>query len=126
MKLIYMTITGNVRSFVERVGMDSIELNPVNPFIEVDDDYIVIVPSYVGYISADVVDFVEYKGNKDRLIGFVGSGNINFNEDYCFNARELVDIFEKPLIFTFEFSGTDRDIEDFKKEVDNIEVARTK
>jgi protein involved in ribonucleotide reduction len=29
------------------------------------------------------------------------------------------------LIFTFEYSGTDKDVENFKKEVANIEVSWT-
>lgn len=120
-----MTVTGNVRDFVERTGMDSEELNPSNPYIEVDEDYIIVVPSYVGYLNADIVDFIEHKDNKSHLLGFVGSGNRNFGEDFCWNAVQLAEIYSKPLIFKFEVSGTDEDIEDFKKEVYNIEVART-
>ena len=117
-------MTGNVRDFVERTGMDSKELNPANPYFDINEDYIIVVPSYVGYINEDVVDFIEYNNNKEHLIGFVGSGNLNFNEDYCWNAVQLSLTYDKPVIFKFEYSGTNKDIEDFKKEVYNIEVAR--
>jgi protein involved in ribonucleotide reduction len=124
MKLIYMSITGNVRDFVERTEMDSIELNPSIPF-EVNEDYIVVVPSYEGYINDDVSNLIDYKSNREHLVGFVGSGNLNFNQFYCINATQLSEKYDKPLIFKFEYSGTNKDLEDFKKEVYNIEIART-
>lgn len=123
MLLVYMSITGNVRDFVERVGMDSYELNPANPFKEVNEDYIVVVPSYVGLIDDDVIDFIDYKNNLKYLKGFASSGNLNFDDLYCVNAKHLSKIYKKPIIFTFEYSGTDRDIEIFKKEVNRIEVS---
>ena len=119
-------MTGNVRDFVERTGMDSKELNPANPYFDINEDYIIVVPSYVGYINEDVVDFIEYNNNKEHLIGFVGSGNLNFNDLYCVNAKKLSRKYKKPIIFTFEYSGTDRDVENFIKEVEKIEVSRTK
>jgi protein involved in ribonucleotide reduction len=118
-----MSITGNVRDFVERVGMDSYELNPANPFKEVNQDYLIVVPSYVGLIDDDVIDFVDYKDNLKYLKGFASSGNLNFNDLYCVNAKHLSNKYKKPIIFTFEYSGTDRDIQKFKEEVKKIEVS---
>jgi protein involved in ribonucleotide reduction len=126
MLLVYMSLTGNVKNFIERVGMDSYELNPVNPYKEVNEDYIVVVPSYVGYINDDVSDFIEYKDNIKHLVGFASSGNLNFADLYCINGKELSKRYNKPLIFMFEYSGTDKDVEDFKKEVCNIEITRAK
>jgi protein involved in ribonucleotide reduction len=120
-----MTITGNVRDFVERTGMDSQELNPANPYFEVNEDYLVVIPSYEGYITDDVIDFIDYKDNLKHLIGFVGSGNINFDDKFLINAKELSTHYKKPIVFAFEYKGTDKDVEDFKKEVYNIEIART-
>jgi protein involved in ribonucleotide reduction len=124
MLLVYMSMMGNVRDFVERVDMDSYELNPVNPPIEVNEDYIVVIPTYVGYINEDVEEFVEYKDNLKHLVGFASSGNINFDDDYCINGKELSAKYNKPLIFQFEFQGTDEDIIKFRKEVEIIEIAR--
>jgi protein involved in ribonucleotide reduction len=126
MLLVYMTLTGNVDTFVGKTGMDSIELNPTNPLIEVDEDFIIVIPSYVGMITDEVSDFIEYKDNFKHLIGFASSGNLNFGDDlFCVNAKELSAIYEKPIVFMFEYEGTNKDVEDFKKEVEKIEVART-
>jgi protein involved in ribonucleotide reduction len=119
-----MSITGNVRDFVERTGMDSQELSPANPYFEVNEEYLVVVPSYVGYITDDVKDFIDYKDNRNHLVGFVGSGNINFNDLFLVNAKDLSTHYDKPILFAFEYQGTDKDVEDFKKEVYNIEITR--
>jgi protein involved in ribonucleotide reduction len=123
MLLVYMSITGNVREFVDRVGMDSYELNPANPYKEVNEDYIIVIPSYVGLIDDDVIDFIGYKDNLKHLKGFASSGNLNFNDLYCVNAKHLSAKYKKPIIFTFEYSGTDKDVEKFKREVEKIEVS---
>jgi protein involved in ribonucleotide reduction len=116
-----MTVTGNVRNFIERTGLNSVELTPDNPYFEVNEPYIIVVPSYVGHITEDVIDFVEYKNNIEYLMGFAASGNLNFDDLYCVNGKELSKKFDKPLIFTFEYSGTDKDIEKFKEEISKIE-----
>lgn len=124
MKLVYLSLTGNVRKFVSKVGWDSVELNYTNPLTEVNEDYIVIVPSYDDEITEIVSDFIEYKDNMRYLVGFVGSGNKNWDEFYCFNAKDLSLKYSKPFIFDFELDGIDKDIIEFKKEVDKVEIAR--
>lgn len=114
-------MTGNVRNFVERVGVDSIELEYSNPFTEVDQDYIVVCPSYDDTITNVISSFIDHGNNIHFLKGFVGSGNKNFDTGYCFNADELSRKYNKPVIFKFEFSGTEKDIIEFRKEVSNIE-----
>lgn len=123
MLLMYMSITGNVRDFIERVDMKSREIDPVNPFHEVSEEYIVVVPSYENMITEEVSDFIDYQNNREYLQGFASSGNLNFDDLYCVNAKELAGKYNKPLIFTFEYAGTDKDIENFKKEVDKIAVS---
>ncbi len=127
MLLVYMSLMGNVTNFVEKTGMDSVELNPVSALFEIDEDYIIVIPTYVGEINDDVRDLIEYKDNFKHLVGFAASGNIAFGDDlYCINARELSDIYDIPIIFKFEYEGTDKDVEDFKKEVEKIAIARAK
>lgn len=125
MLLVYMTMTGNVLDFVEETGFDTYELNPSKTPIEVNEDYIIVIPTYVGYINDDVSRFVEYGNNLKHLVGFVGSGNLNFGDDlFCINARELSAKYSKPLIMKIEYFGTEEDIIKFRKEVEKIEIAR--
>ncbi|MGD1416506.1 class Ib ribonucleoside-diphosphate reductase assembly flavoprotein NrdI [Bacillus stercoris] len=124
MKIAYLSFTGNVRSFVNRVDMDSVELDMSNPFIKMDEDFIVITPSYSNELINVISEFVDYKDNIDRLVGFVGSGNKNWDISYCFVAKDLATKYNKPFIFDFELSGTENDIREFKKEVESIAIAR--
>ena len=125
MKLVYLSLTGNVRRFVSKVGMDSVELNYSNPLTEIDEDFIVIAPSYDDEITDIFSEFIEYKENINYLIGFVGSGNLNWEDKYCFNAKDLALKYSKPFIFGFELEGTENDIIRFKEEVDKVGITRT-
>lgn len=124
MKLVYLSLTGNVKKFVEMVGMDNKELSFVNHF-ELKEDYILIVPSYDDDITSIFSEFINYGNNLNYLIGFVGSGSRNFADEFCFNAKDLSLIYSKPLIYMFEFSGTEHDIIKFKEEVQKIGITRT-
>jgi protein involved in ribonucleotide reduction len=124
MKLVYISLSGNIADFVSRVEMPSLELDYLNPTVEVDEDYIIISPTYDDMITDSFSEFIEHENNIKHLVGFAGSGNRNFDNSYCFNAKDLSKKYNKPLIFTFEFTGTDLDIINFKKEVANIEITR--
>lgn len=123
MLLVYITLTGNVREFVDKTEFESLEIDPTDPFEEVNEDYIVVVPSYVGEIDDEVSAFIDYKDNVKYLKGFAASGNLNFNDLYCVNGKSLSKKYNKPLMFTFEYSGTDKDVEKFEKEVKKFEVS---
>lgn len=125
MRIVYLSLTGNVRKFVKDLGVvNAIELNYSHPFTEVEEDYIVICPTYDDEITDIISDFIEYKNNRKYLLGFVGSGNLNFDDSYCFNAKDLSEKYGKPLIHCFEFDGKEHDIKKFNEEVYKIEIAR--
>lgn len=126
MLTVYLSLSGNIRKFVSLTGLESIEINYSNPLIEIDEDFILIIPSYDDEITDIISEFIEYKNNINHLIAIVGSGSTNFGEiGYCYNAVDISMKYDKPLIFKFEHSGDDS-ILDFKKEVEKIEVTRTK
>ncbi|MFQ3543448.1 class Ib ribonucleoside-diphosphate reductase assembly flavoprotein NrdI [Halobacillus rhizosphaerae] len=118
MLITFISLTGNVRNFVKSVEMRNLEVDFSNPLIEINEDFIIIVPTYDSEITDIISELIEYKDNIKHLIGFVGSGSLNFDKDYCFNAKDLSNKYDKPLLFTFEFSGTNDDVVKFKKEVE--------
>lgn len=120
MLIVYLSLSGNVRNFVERTELEAMEINYSDPLFEVQEPFVLIAPSYDEDITEIISQFIDYKNNQEYLIGFVGSGNLNFDQNYCFNARDLAEKYHKPLLFTFEFSGTDEDVIYFKKEVNQL------
>jgi protein involved in ribonucleotide reduction len=124
MLLVYLSLTGNVKRFVQQVGMESIEISHSNISVDINQDYIFICPTYNTDITNLVSKFINHNNNIKHLIGFAGSGNRNFDNEFCFNANDLSKKYNKPLIFKFEFSGTDKDILQFKEEVNKFEISR--
>ena len=124
--MVYLSLTGNTRRFVDKLGIKSLELIQTDPFVEVNEDYVVIIPTYSDTVSEIICDFIDHKENGRYLKGIVGGGEKNFGRDYIFSAKDVSKEYDSPLIFNFEKSGTSADVENFKKEVQNIEITRTK
>jgi protein involved in ribonucleotide reduction len=126
MLIVYLSTTGNIRKFVKDAKIEkSIELSYFNPLTEVNEDYVLIIPSIDDEITDVISEFIDYKNNLTYLQAVVGSGNTTFGVDgYCYNAVQISLKYNKPLIHKFEHSGTDIDIRIFKEEVQKIEVAR--
>lgn len=64
MKVVYFSLTGQTRKFVNKLEMDSLELTPTNPFIPVNEPYIVITPTYDKEMTEILNDFIETENNQ--------------------------------------------------------------
>lgn len=118
MKIVYMSLTGQTRKFVQKLECDSLELKR-NQTHEISEPYVVIVPTYDPVVTKLVDDFIDYKHNRDYLKGVCGSGNLNFNDLFCFSAKDIAKKYEVPLLHCFEFNGTEKDVERVKMQVKN-------
>lgn len=121
MKIVYFSLTGQTRRFVNKLDMDSYEVNATDPFYRIEEDYIVVAPTYDIEVTELINDFIEYSDNLSHLKGVAGGGNRNFADLFVFTAKDLAALYKVPMIFAFEFSGTDLDVINFKKEVERIE-----
>lgn len=124
MKLVFFSLTGQTRRFVSKTELSSIEILPDNPFYEITEPFILVVPTYDEDVTEVVDDFLDYKQNKRFLIGIAGSGNLNFGPLFVYTAKNLAKKYSVPLLYSFEFSGTIEDIKKFKKVVSEIDVKR--
>ncbi|WP_226035762.1 class Ib ribonucleoside-diphosphate reductase assembly flavoprotein NrdI [Aquibacillus saliphilus] len=125
MLVAYLSITGNCKRFVDNFDVESIEINPANPLVNVNEDYIVISPTYEYEITESINEFVEYNDNLKHFKGVVGSGNYNFNDLYIFTAKDLSEKYKVPILHDFEYFGTDRDVEIVKEVLDKLAITRT-
>ena len=121
MKLVFFSLTGQTRRFVKKIGLPAYEIDAMNPFYELNEPYILIVPTYDKEVTEVVSDFIEFKSNRDNILGVAGGGNRNFADLFIFTAKDMAKEYNIPLIFSFEFSGTHEDVENFKKVVSEIE-----
>lgn len=124
MKIVYFTVTGQTRRFIKKLDLAAYEIEPANPFFEISEPFVLVVPTYDQEITEVVNDFLDYKSNREYLQGVAGGGNLNFAELYVYTAKDIARDYNVPMLFAFEFSGTNEDVESFKKVVNDLESKR--
>ncbi|AUJ29230.1 MAG: class Ib ribonucleoside-diphosphate reductase assembly flavoprotein NrdI [Liquorilactobacillus hordei] len=126
MKIVFFSVTGQTRRFVSKLNLSNVEITPTNPFFAVNEPYILVVPTYEKEITEFVEDFLNYSVNRQNLLGVAGTGNRNFAELFIFTAKDIARDYQVPLVYSFEFSGTPKDVENFKKVVNEIDIKTTR
>lgn len=101
--------------------MDLLELNPANPFIEINQPFIIVTPTYDGEVKEWLEDFLETGQNRQFARGVAGGGNLNFGQLFISTAKTLSREYGIPLLHQFEFQGTDEDVRILKKAVNNLD-----
>lgn len=115
MKVVYLSLVGNTRKFVQKLGVESLELTETTVFTEMEEPYLLITPTYEIEATDLNNDFLETGNNKDLCKGIIGCGNRNFEGLYCFTAKDLEEDYNIPLLYTLEFMGSPKDVEEVKK-----------
>ncbi len=133
MKLLYISISGNTRAFVNRLlayadqqdtpsTWEVKEIHDNSVFEQEDEPYVVFVPTYLeggnGVDNGDqeiltetMREYIDYENNAALCLGVIGSGNKNFNYQYCLTAKQYAEQFSIPFLADFELRGTTQDIE---------------
>lgn len=137
MNIIYISIEGNTRSFLKRMSTYATQqhsFNPKSPLLNLkeitvqteptneQEPFFVFVPTYLdggdgitsGFteiMTNSLGKYIAYGDNPKKCLGVVGSGNRNFNEQYCLTARKYAKQFNAPFLADYELRGTSQDIE---------------
>lgn len=119
MLIAYYSLTGNVSRFIDKLGEPNIEIDSVNPFIDVDEPYIIVAPTYDIEMTEPINDFIEHNP-LDLFKGVIGSGNLNFADLYVFTAKDISEEYNVPMLYAFEYSGTAEDVAEIKKLVKEL------
>lgn len=131
--LVYISLSGNTQSFVKRMSdylslkhgitCRQINIKELNhETFQVDELFVALLPTYLeggnGIDNGDVEiltnplgDFIAAHDNYKRCFGIIGSGNRNFNNQYCLTAKQYSKRFGFPMLGDFELRGTQSDIE---------------
>lgn len=109
-RLVFYSLTGQCRRFIRKLDLEGLatELTPANPLPQMVEDFILLVPSYDEADVEVVDDFLA--DNHHFCIGLIGSGNRNFGPDFCKTARRYAQRYDLPILYEFEFNGTDQDV----------------
>lgn len=134
--LVYISLSGNTESFVTRlktylleqyknIDVEKIHIKDLvkegEDFFEMTNPYVVFLPTYleggngvdngdVEILTTPVGDFIAYGDNASKCLGVVGSGNRNFNNQYCLTAKQYSQRFDFPVLADFEMRGMLGDI----------------
>lgn len=142
---VYISLSGNTQSFVKRLStyLESrhqvvIEQVPIKdlvkegqPFFAMETPYVAFLPTYleggngvdngdVEILTTDLADFIAFEDNVSKCLGIVGSGNRNFNHQYCLSAKQYAQRFGFPMLDDFELRGLQNDIERIAAKIEKL------
>jgi ribonucleoside-diphosphate reductase 2, operon protein nrdI len=118
MKIIFHSMTGNVKRFLSKTQFPCHALNEME---KVGEPF-VIVTNTVGFGEPPqrVLHFLEQ--NKNNLCGVAASGNRNWGANFAHAADVIHQQYAVPILLKFELSGTDKDVFKFRKEMEEIDA----
>jgi len=113
----FSTKSGNTRRFVEKLGLPAnrIPLNRSDPPLQVEEPYILVVPTYGdgdprSAVPAPVIRFLNDEHNRSLIRGVIAGGNTNFGKSFGLAGRVVAQKCQVPLLYRFELMGTVEDV----------------
>ena len=111
----FSSASGNTHRFVERLGLPAtrIPLRWEDGF-RVDEEYVLIVPTYGGgnlksAVPKQVIKFLNDVHNRELIRGVIASGNTNFGTAYCLAGDIISAKCQVPVLYKYELLGTAED-----------------
>ncbi|MBM7029849.1 class Ib ribonucleoside-diphosphate reductase assembly flavoprotein NrdI [Bacillus velezensis] len=117
MLIAYYSLTGNVRRFVAKSGLATVE---IKPGLMIAEPFVCVTGTYgFGQVAGTVSDFLA--DNSDYLAGVAASGNRNWGDNYAKAANVIAAQYGVPVIGRFELAGTDADVRQFIERVNALD-----
>ncbi|MBM9432142.1 class Ib ribonucleoside-diphosphate reductase assembly flavoprotein NrdI [Flaviflexus equikiangi] len=122
-KVVYFSsATNNTARFVEKLGIEAerIPLRRSDPDLTVDEEYVLIVPTYGGgnnrgAVPKQVIRFLNDEHNRSLIRGVISAGNTNFGQAYCLAGEIVSAKCRVPHMYRFELLGTQEDVAKVKQ-----------
>lgn len=118
----FSSVSGYTHRFVERLGLPAsrIPLRPSDPFLRVDEEYVLIVPTYGGgnqrgAVPKQVIKFLNDEHNRSLIRGVIASGNSNFGTAFCIAGDIIARKCQVPFLYRYELLGTPDDVDRVKE-----------
>lgn len=134
--ILYISIEGNTRSFIEKIQnyakemhaknhsmplVNAREIDDATPFENETQSYFAFVPTYLDggngidngvkeLMTNALGEYIDYDNNAALCLGIIGSGNRNFNQQFCLTARRYAKQFNVPFLDNYELRGTTQDV----------------
>jgi len=112
----FSSLSENTHRFITRLDLPArrIPLDSAQR-LQVDEPYILIVPSYgggtaQGAVPKQVIQFLNDSDNRQLIRGVIAAGNRNFGEAFCLAGDIISRKCQVPYLYRFELMGTSDDI----------------
>lgn len=134
-RVLYISLSGNTTHFVKKLTeylnlWHDVTVNATDVYTLVKDKeafkdetvpFVAILPTYLeggdGHetgtteiLTTPLREYLRFNDNYKYCKGIFGSGNKNFNDQYCLTAKQYSEEFDFPVIDNFELRGTDQDV----------------
>ena len=120
MLIAYDSKTGNVRRFVNKLNMRVIQ---IEEDLILNEPFVLITyTTGFGQVPQKVMKFLEK--NHKYLRGVAASGNRNWGDMFAKSADIISVKYMIPIVIKFELSGTELDVQNFKRRVMEIAAHR--
>ena len=113
----FSSTSENTHRFVGKLGFRSarIPLRPKEAPLAVDEEYVLLVPTYgggsvKGAVPKQVIKFLNDSHNRSLCRGVISSGNTNFGEAYCLAGDIIAGKLGVPFLYRYELLGTPTDV----------------
>jgi protein involved in ribonucleotide reduction len=123
----FSSVSENTHRFVQRLGIPAqrIGVKPSDPPLEVDEPYVLVVPTYGGgneggAVPRQVVKFLNNVHNRSLIRGVIAAGNTNFGAAYCIAGPIISAKCEVPYLYGFEILGTPQDVTSVRDGLDQF------
>jgi protein involved in ribonucleotide reduction len=118
----FSSVSENTHRFVQKLELPAIRI-PLHGRIEVDEPYVLILPTYGGgrangpdpdaggYVPKQVISFLNNEHNRSLIRGVIAAGNTNFGAEFCYAGDVVSRKCGVPYLYRFELMGTAEDVE---------------
>ena len=126
--LVYFSSTSeNTHRFVSKLGFPTarIPLRRTEPPLTVDEEYVLVVPTYgggsvKGAVPKQVIAFLNNPDNRALCRGVIASGNTNFGQAYCLAGDIIASKLGVPFLYRYELLSTPTDVARVKEGLENF------
>lgn len=118
----FSSVSEFTKRFITKLGLPALRI-PLKSseagLFTVTEPFVLITPTYGAsakeFVPRQVIKFLNNEDNRKLIVGVIGSGNINFMEDFAAAGRIVSKKCNVPLMYTFELAGVEEDVKIVKE-----------